>query len=128
VSLFTPAPEPPEPGEYDWAKPSRAVVVQGMGGGCVLFTVGAHVDSMINEAGVSDLDNLGLDDAPEGISIWEGGIKSVHHNTPDANEHEWWLDGKFRDPTAEEWESIRKNKCPWNDEEWRAPPKAEPAP
>jgi hypothetical protein len=116
----------PGPDDYDWTKPSKAVVVQGTGGGCVLFTAGPHVASMINEAGVSDLDNLGLDDAPDGVSIWEGGIKSVHHNTPDANEHEWWLEGAFREPTDEEWESIRKNDCPWDDNEWRAPPKAAP--
>ena len=112
-----------EPLDLDWSKPSKAVIVQGMGGGCVLFTAGPHVDSMINEAGVSDLDNLGLDDAPEGISIWEGGIETVHINTPDANEWDSWLVGKFRDPTSEEWESIRKNECPWDATLWvKEPP------
>jgi hypothetical protein len=79
---------------------------------------------MIREAGVSDLDLLGLDDAPNGISIWEGGIKSVHVHTPDCNEHDSWLAGGFRDPTDEEWAAIRKNECPWNDDDWREKPKA----
>ena len=122
---FSVLPEDPPP-DYDWAKPSKAVIAcDGVSHGCVLWTAGPHVDSMINEAGVSDLDNLGLGDAPEGISIWEGGIMSVHHNTPDANEYEWWLDGRFRAPTDEEWESIRRNECPWDDTEWHKP-KTEP--
>jgi len=86
--------------DYDWSKPSKAVIaMSGDGGfGCVLWTVGAHVNSMIREAGVNDLDLLGLDDAPEGISIWEGDTKTVHTHTPDCNEWDSWLEGSFRAP------------------------------
>lgn len=73
---------------------------------------------MIDEAGVGDLADLGLDDAPEGISVWEGSIRSVHYHTPDMNEHDWWLEGKFREPSNEEWEAIRKNECPWDKAAW----------
>jgi hypothetical protein len=115
---FTPIDEEPRP-EYDWSKPSLAVVAcDGNGHGCVLWTAGPHVESLVHEAGVTNLSDLGLDDAPEGISIWEGTIKTVHHNTPDANEYDSWLEGSFREPTSKEWESIRKNECPWNDDEW----------
>ena len=123
---FSPVDDDPPP-NLDWSKPSLAVVAcDANGHGVVLWTAGPHVYSMINEAGVSDLDLLGLDDAPEGISIWEGTIKTVHHHTPDMNEHDSWLEGMFREPTDEEWDSIRKNECPWNDDDWRAPPKTEP--
>ncbi len=118
---FSQMDEGPPPPKLDWSKPSLAVVVQGMGRGCVLFSAGPHVDSMIDEAGVSDLDLLGLDDAPEGISIWEGTIKTVHHHTPDMNEYDSWLEGAFRAPTDQEWESIRKNECPWDDALWLLP-------
>jgi hypothetical protein len=74
---------------------------------------------MINEAGVSDLDLLGLDDAPEGISIWEGEIRTSHTNTPDANEYDSWLEGAFRSPTDEEWTAIREGRCPWDEKEWQ---------
>jgi hypothetical protein len=77
---------------------------------------------MVKDAGVSRLDDLGLDDAPEGISIWEGIIKTSHTNTPDANEYESWLAGDFRDPTPEEWEAIRKNECPWDEDDWLVKP------
>lgn len=109
--------------KLDWKKPSKAVIANGpFGTGCVLWTVGPHVHSIIDEAGTDDLFNIDLGDAPRGISIWEGGIKSVHHNTPDANEHEWWLEGGFREPTPEEWESIRKGECPWNEDDWKVQP------
>lgn len=105
--------------KLDWTKPSLAVIAcDGGGQGCVLWTVGPHVTSMIDEAGVRELDLLGLDDAPEGISIWEGSIKTVHHHTPDMNEYDSSLEGSFRTPTNEEWESIRKNECPWDEKPW----------
>lgn len=111
--------------DFDWSKPSKGVIANGAHGGCVLFFAGPHLYSMVSDAGISDLDLLGLDDAPEGISIWEGGIKSVHINTPDCNEHDSWLDGSFRDPTDEEWAAIRRNECPWDEDAWLKKP--EPA-
>lgn len=73
---------------------------------------------MIDEAGVSNLCDLGLDDAPEGISIWEGGIKTVHFHSPDCNEYDSSLIGSFRAPTPAEWESIMKAECPWCEDDW----------
>jgi len=118
---FSTIDEDPPP-KLDWSKPSLAVVAcDANGHGCVLWTAGPHVSSLTDEAGVSDLSDLGLDDAPEGISIWEGIIKTVHTHTPDANEYDSWLEGSFRKPTIEEWDSIRRGECPWDEAPWVLP-------
>lgn len=117
--LFAVATEESEQ-KIDWSKPSKAVIANGCQGGSILFCAGPHVQSFIDEAGSSHLDDLGLDDAPEGISIWEGKIKTVHYHTPDCNEHDSWLDGSYRRPTSEEWAAIQANECPWKSDEWKS--------
>lgn len=107
--------------DYDWSKPSKAVVACSGDVGCVLWTAGPHVDSYISESGSGHLEDIGLDNAPDGISIWEGKIITVHHHTPDMNEWDSWLDGTFRPPTDSEWDAIRRGECPWDDAEWRKP-------
>ncbi len=64
----------PQPwGNYDFSKPALAVVASdGRGNGAVLWTVGAHLNLEIEEMGLHRLDELWLDDAPLGISVWEG--------------------------------------------------------
>jgi hypothetical protein len=108
---FTPMDELADHVEEDWSKPSKAVVAN-MGVGCALWTIGPHVQSMIDNLGHA-LQDLGLDDAPDGISVWEGVLKTVHIVLPDANEDESWLEGSFREPTEEEWSFIKQNRCPW---------------
>lgn len=103
------------PPEYDWSKPSLAVVASdGDGRGCVLWTAGPHVQSFLDEIG-RGLDDIGLDDAPDGISVWEGKIKTYHYYEGDYDAD---LTGKFREPSDEEWQSIQRGECPWNDEDW----------
>ncbi len=106
----------------DWSKPSKAVVASDdMGRGVVLWTAGPHVASCIETEGPR-LDDLGLDaDAPEGISVWEGTIRTTHIHTPDCNEWESHLVGTFRAPTDEEWTAIRAGKSPWRDSDWHLP-------
>lgn len=106
----------PDPwGRYDWSKPSRAVVAcDGHGNGCVLFTVGAHVNYEMRENGIRSLGDLGLDDAPEGLSIWEGKTKT----SGVGEDIETWLEGEFRGPTPEEDAAIVSGRCPWNEDAW----------
>jgi hypothetical protein len=113
-------------GGLDWNRDSFAVVVcDGNGNGAVLWTVGPHVKFEIQECGLKQLSDLGLDDAPLGISVWVG--KYIWQPGP----WEWPEDGsmeavgKFRAPTDEEWMAIRDRRCPWDEEEWRA---KDPAP
>lgn len=109
----------PSWGGYDWSKPSRAVVAcDGDFHGCVLFTVGAHVNFEIKEVGLRGLDEIGLDDAPPGISIWEG-ITSGGGIAYDGDYLDTYLTGSFRAPTDEEWNAIRAGVCPWDDDQWK---------
>lgn len=100
----------------NWTKPSLAVIAcDGDGNGCVLHTVGPHVTHELDEIGRA-LGDIGLDDAPEGISIWEGKIKT---SGPDHDgEYDAWLDGTFREPTDDEWAAIRAGRCPWSEAGW----------
>lgn len=103
--------------------PSRAVVALGQdsqGGpatGCVLWHVGHHIHQEIEVVGV-DLSNLGLDDAPIGISIWEGIFLYNKSGYPGEEELDAVASGSFRAPTPEEWNLIQQNKAPWNEEDW----------
>lgn len=111
---FQPA-EKHEPSEYD--KPSRAVVAMGEHDGVVLWHIGAHIHDEIQNVG-SKLSDLGLDDAPQGISVWEGVWVGHETHTFDGTEYESHPSGKFREPTDEEWAAIRKGDCPWETIEW----------
>jgi len=55
-----------------------------------------------------------LDDAPEGISVWEGHAvgypQGIDGDYPDPDPD---LVGTFRAPTDAEWAAIRENKSPW---------------
>lgn len=104
----------------DWDLPSRAVVAcDGTGNGVVLWTVGPHVAFEIKEAGLYSLGDLGLDDAPHGISVWEG----VYVAPPapalqeSAGDEGTQPVGKFRAPTAGEWVAIKYGRCPWRDQQ-----------
>ncbi len=105
------------------AKPSRAVVAcDGSGNGVVIWYVGGHLAMEIEEGACSrSIDSLGLDHAPEGISIWEG----IYHWTKGEDtvngyfEPEPFAVGKFREPTQEEWIEITGGCAPWNEAEWR---------
>lgn len=108
--------------DMDRDKPSLAVIAcDGSGQGCVLYTAGPHLQLEIYENNLRALDELGLDDAPAGISIWEGKIlyfKSGSPLEPDCG-FEPDVKGAFREPTEEEWTAIRAKRCPWDDEDWR---------
>jgi hypothetical protein len=93
-----------------WLIPSKAVVASSNGVGCVLYTVGPHVANDLENIG-SDLSDIGLDNAPDGISVWEG--------ITAGDSHDSWLEGKFRAPTEVEWASIRHGHCPWDEAPWR---------
>lgn len=104
---------------WAWDKPSRAVIVQGPGkkSGCVLYAAGPHIRMMMEDG--QDLESLGLDDAPEGISIWEGVTGGGNYSHGMGDYCDLYLTGKFRDPTQNEWDYIKSKLSPWSDEFWR---------
>ena len=92
---------------------SKAVIASDGGDGRVLWYVGGSLRASIDEGGVTCLADLGLDDAPHGISVWEGSYiwsPGGYEYPEDGN-----LDpsGKFRAPNDAEWEYIKEGKNPW---------------
>lgn len=105
-----------------WDKDSLAVVAcDGDGQGCVLCAVGPHVRMEIEEAGLTTLSDLGLDDAPKGIAIWVGKYVWFNNSNPFGPDEGSSSEprGAFRPPTEDEWTAIREGRCPWNDDDWR---------
>jgi hypothetical protein len=123
VGEFTEFKQGPDDDEfqgYNGDIPSRAVVASdGKGRGAVIWWVGLAFWIEIQEYGVKDLDDLGLDDAPAGLSIWEGQLHSRQCGNPlDGIDYETELVGTFREPTKEEWEEIQDGSAPWDEREW----------
>lgn len=110
----------PESEDWDWDKPSMAVVAKGMQqSGCIIWCAGPIWVYWADEVGSYDLADLGLDDAPDdGISIWSGKLIDTSSWTDSGYEYDAELVGEFRDPTPEEWTAICKNECPWDDRDW----------
>lgn len=119
--------KPREPYDgLDWERDSLAVIAcDGNGNGAVLWTVGTHVKFEMEECGLVQLDDLGLDNAPVGISIWTGKYLWSPGPWECPNDGSTDAVGTFRPPTDEEWRAIHEARCPWDEEEWRA---ADPAP
>jgi len=104
-------------------KPSRALVAcNERGHGAVVAWVGADLYLEICEAGLSDLGDLGLDDAPFGLSIWEGRYMTYRTGNPlDGEDYDTEAKGAFRDLTDEEWAAVRGRRVPWDRDEWLIP-------
>ena len=103
--------------DEEWEKSSFAVIANRHGTGCVVwYGGGATLRFEIEEVcGALGLDDLGLDDAPEGISIWEGCYVATqihgYEGTPDVVTRPV---GKFRRPHKSEWRAIRANENPFD--------------
>jgi hypothetical protein len=92
----------------------RALVAcDGDGHGCVLQYVGAGLQYMLEEGAGRELVDLGFDDAPDGISVWEGRLATSEMWTDCGREYDCELVGTFRELTDDEWASLRRNECPW---------------
>lgn len=105
----------------DWKLPYKSLAVvacDGRGHGAVLYTVGPAVACEVENIG-GRLDDIGLDDAPGGISVWAGFYRwhPGPRECPEDGDSE--LDGDFRDPTEDEWKAIAQQTCPWTIEDWR---------
>lgn len=101
-----------------WGKPSRAVIASdGNGNGVVLFTVGPHLRMEIEECGLVTLEDLGLDNAPRGLSAWAG--KTRYHRDHEGGYVFDGASGKFARLTRDELDSVYLGVCPWSDKDWR---------
>jgi hypothetical protein len=69
----------------------------------------------MTEGGLKELCDLGLDDAPLGISIWIGKYLTIQVSDGDyGREYDVEPKGSFRAPTEEEWSAIRQGRSPWD--------------
>ena len=98
---------------YDFDRDSYAVVASDGTNGIVLSYVGGHMHHEVEAWDSRKIEDLGLTDAPAGISIWEGKyiseISEYEATTPK---------GRFRKPTGEELMEIVAGRCPWQVEDW----------
>ncbi len=93
---------------------SIALIANNGGKGVILEYNGAGIEASVEAIGVRYLDDHGLDDAPDGLSIWEGRYlvtRSGNFEHPDEYDAE--LDGTFRDLTDREWALLRETGTPW---------------
>lgn len=104
------APSQPAPKRVGATSESIALVANNNGRGCVLVHHGYSIDHFIDAVSAS-LDDAGLDDGPEGLSIWEGTVKS--YDLPEGD-HDAALVGKFRPLTLEEWARLAATGIPWS--------------
>lgn len=89
--------------DIDFSKSSYAVVAHaGDGEGVVLWQTGPHLQVQVDLCGPCLMD-LDLDDAPLGISVWEG---RYIQGRPE---------GYFRRPTPAEGRCIIDNRCPFSE-------------
>lgn len=96
------------------SSPSRAVVAcDESGGGAVLWYVGADLVVEIEEHGLRQLCDLGLDDAPRGITVWEGRYVCTGRGGSEDCDAGTQPEGTFRPPTSEEWAAIMQGRTPW---------------
>ncbi len=90
---------------------SCALIANMKGEGTVLEFDGASIYGYIEGIG-HRLGDLGLDDAPEGLSIWEGTICSWRDSQ--TGEYDSEADGKFRPLTVEEYARMAaQHGIPW---------------
>lgn len=101
---------------YKKDKKSRAVIANGPYGGAVLWWVGFALYVEIQDAGLDSLDMLGLDDAPDGLSIWEGYY--TYDYTYDGDISMSFPQGDFRTLTEDEWNYVKDGKAPWDEADW----------
>jgi hypothetical protein len=105
-----------------WDKDSCALIASnGKGEGVILFTGGPHVRYELEEGCCSAyLCDYGLDDAPAGLSVWEGKYLlegNISYNDADGD-ITTQPKGKFRPLTDLEWEHVKNNKSPWDETYW----------
>lgn len=100
----------------DFETDSRAVCVAGddPSAGMVLWYDGAWLDVEINEVGQGFmLEDLGLHEAPAGVSIWTGRYVTTEYDSPEyGRDYDTEAVGTFRELTPAEWLVFMKGENP----------------
>jgi hypothetical protein len=96
---------------------SIALIANNGGKGCILTYSGPGIEACVDEGGSALLDDNGLDDAPDGLSIWEGYYCVTESHTDCGHEYDATLEGKFRPLTPTEWKLLAETGKPWKYED-----------
>ena len=102
--------------KYKKDKLSRLLVACKGDQGVVLDWVGNDWFWWREGCGTDDLTDCGLEGAPDGLSIWEGKIKSWGPSR--EGEYDAEPRGTFRVLTDTEWELLKKDEPLWDEKEW----------
>lgn len=92
---------------------SIALLANNSGQGCILEWHGVDIYWDFENVGGAALMDHGLDDAPDGLSIWEGFMYCSESHTVNGHEYDANLEGEYRDLTPEEWKLLQKTGVPW---------------
>ena len=107
---------------WDPGRSSQAILACDGHDGVVLCFVGADIAFEIEEMGMRALSDLGLDNAPKGLCMWEG--KFVWHpaTSMDPSDGEYEPEGRFRSLTTHElFTFVKDGQPPWDESTWRIP-------
>jgi hypothetical protein len=98
----------------DYKEHKLLIAGDGKGNGSVLEYRGWGPTMDIRESGLTDLGDMGLDEAPLGLSIFEATKYNAggHYNgfTGDYSDPTGYEDGDFRELTRQEWDAIIEKK------------------
>ena len=108
-------------GGYDFSKKTLAVIAYDGRSGIVIHSAGPHIKMEQSEAGLYYIDDMNLEPPCAGIWIWEGGGVWYPGSYECPQDGSYELEGKWRKPNDSEWEKIKNNECPWNDDDWLDP-------
>jgi hypothetical protein len=98
-------------------RPSMALIAHAYGEGVLLDYTGTNIEGEVDMIGYA-LGDLGLDDAPDGLSVWEGryhydpGFESDHGPPEPSSEPV----GAFRALTPDEWARLARDGVLWDDD------------
>ncbi len=116
LSIFaglSPEPAPPRRQRVGQTTDSIALIASNGSHGCIVVHDGAGIEADIEAIGNNSLDHHGLDDAPDGLSIWEGRLTGGRCGEF-GEDYETELVGTFRDLTDAEWLLLRETGEPWS--------------
>lgn len=99
--------QPEEKGRIPFISPSRALIASvDEGHGVVLDFIGDDISREVEARGF-ELEDLGLDEAPDGLSVWVGGFAC---RPTGLGDFDFFPEGEFRDLTPEEWARLSTGK------------------
>lgn len=115
IDLFAPV----DTGHHGWVTDdSRALVASNGSQVIILDWMGPAMEYLMHFSWAEAAEMLDDGNAPRGLSIWEGDIKSQRDYWGEWDE---WAEGTYRPLTAEEWTQLQNTGKLWNHEELFTP-------